>query len=98
MMYTWRQLQAAKPRLGGDWQRKTAIREPVEMCERRFGYLPARFRYRGSVQLVQRIVHVWEDPGSGKRSARRYFKILCADATTRTLFQDLRSGTWHVAP
>lgn len=97
MMRTWRQVGPATPpaqawlsalRRGGE----RGV-EPVELCEQRFGFLPARFRHRGELRQVRRLERSWDEAG---RSPRRYFAVRCADGTGWTLFQDLRAGTWHL--
>ncbi|NNJ13564.1 hypothetical protein EKD04_024880 [Chloroflexales bacterium ZM16-3] len=67
--------------------------EPIAVCGQRYGYAPWRFRHRGDLHRVYRIEAVHD---KGGRSPRRYFMVLCADGTSRTLFQDLRAGTWHL--
>ncbi len=97
MIRTWRQAGPAFPS-GLAWM--SALRrggergvEPVELCEQRFGFLPARFRHRGELRQVRRLERSWDKTGP---APRRYFAVRCADGTGWTLFQDLRAGTWHL--
>ncbi|MBX0331396.1 hypothetical protein K2Z83_27470 [Oscillochloris sp. ZM17-4] len=67
--------------------------EPIDVCGQRYGYAPWRFRYRGDLYRVYRVESVRDEGGL---LPRRYFMVRCADGTGRTLFQDLRAGTWHL--
>lgn len=95
MMRTWRQFApVALP--GRSWLSalgRARSEEPVELCEQRFGFIPARFRHRGELRHVRRVERSWDKAG---RAPRRYFAVCCADGSTRTLFQDLLAGTWHM--
>lgn len=70
--------------------------EPIELCRRRFGYQPARFRWRGVVYRVARIERVWEETARRGRAARRYFIVQCGPGERFTLFQDLAIGAWRL--
>lgn len=68
--------------------------EPVELVERRFNFLPQRFRWRGDLLQVRRVVAIRDRAAPG--APRRYFEVVCQDGATYVLFQDLRIGTWHM--
>lgn len=79
------------------WRREHPI-EPVELCARRFGYQPARFRWRGMLYRVACIERVWEETARRDHAARRYFAVRCGNNQEYMLFQDLQIGTWHLVP
>jgi hypothetical protein len=70
--------------------------QPIELCLRHFGYLPARFRHQGELFHVRRVERSWDARAGGGAAPRRYFHVRCADDRCYTLFQDLRAGTWHL--
>lgn len=70
--------------------------EPIDMCAQRYGYQPQRFRWHGALLRVSRLERVWERIGNGARNPRRYFRVLCQNDCSYTLYQDLRLGTWYV--
>jgi hypothetical protein len=98
MMFTWRRssLAPATPFQGLLAANRRA--EPVAIEEQRFGYGPWRFRHRGNLYRVCRVEGVRVEVAGWGRAARRYFTVRCADGANRTLFQDLRAGTWHIEP
>ncbi|NWF81714.1 MAG: hypothetical protein HXY37_16980 [Chloroflexi bacterium] len=93
MMITWRTAPLLRPQFARQGHRPA---DPVELTERRYGFLPARFRARGALHRIARIERIWEVAGRGGHADRRYFAVTCADRRCCTLFQDLRAGTWHV--
>lgn len=71
--------------------------EAVEMVERRYQYFPRVFRWRGQrceVESVQRCWTVNRRAWRG-RIQRHFFQVRCAQGDFE-LYQDVRSGAWHL--
>lgn len=69
--------------------------EPIELLERRYNYLPRRFRWRGSMRYIGEVVSVWDE--ANQQRPRRYFQVACR-GEEYLLFQDLRLGMWYLQP
>ena len=71
--------------------------ESVEMMERRFGFFPRVFCWHGRCYRVQSVDRSWEISRWRwrRRMERRYFQVECAGGTFE-LYQDLKTGTWHL--
>ena len=71
--------------------------ESVEMIERRYQYLPHLFRWHGRFYDVVAVERSWTvvRRRGRHRLERRYFQVQCGDGTFE-LYQDLRTGTWHL--
>jgi hypothetical protein len=71
--------------------------EAVEMIDLRYRFLPRLFRWRGQVHNVEWVERNWTQSQrrAKQRAERRFFRVRCA-STALELYQDLRSGTWHV--
>lgn len=71
--------------------------EPVEMIERRFQFLPRLFRWQGRRYRVEAVLKCWTVARwrGARRIERRFFQVQCAEGSLE-LFQDLRTGTWHL--
>lgn len=69
--------------------------EAIEMVQRRFGYFPRVFCWRGHCYKVESVDRCWETRQRGDRPARRFF---CVQTTTGVfeLYRDLQAGTWHL--
>jgi hypothetical protein len=71
--------------------------EPIRVTEKRFGYLPNVFQWRGK---VYRVIST-EDcrtvlkRGPFSRKERLYFRVRCSEGIFE-LFQDVLNNTWHV--
>jgi len=78
----------------GTWQ---LFDEPVELIEQRFRYFPRLFRWRGQRYEVESIDRCWvvARPGWRRRVERRFFRVQCGSGTY-DLYQDLRTGIWHL--
>lgn len=101
-MLTWRQTTVFMAPTTWRWlgalaRSRSPQSQPIELCLRHFGYLPARFRHQGELFHVRRVERSWDAPAKGWEAARRYFSVRCADDQRYTLFQDLRAGTWYLA-
>jgi hypothetical protein len=69
--------------------------EAIGMVQRRFGYFPSLFLWRGRAFEVDSIHRCWEVGRRGRRPARRYFRVEAGGATF-DLYRNLEAGTWHL--
>lgn len=71
--------------------------ESVEIVEQRFQYFPRRFRWRGRHYVVDAVERCWTVSRLRwrRRVERRYFQVQCIEGRFE-LFQDLRTGAWHL--
>jgi hypothetical protein len=67
-------------------------REAVEIQEKRFGYFPKAFRWRGKRYDVQAIERCWT---AAKRSPHLCFRVRCNEGIF-DLYQNVRDNTWHL--
>jgi hypothetical protein len=65
----------------------------VQVQEKRFGYFPKAFRWRGKRYDVQAIERTW---ARSRSAPRLYFRVRCRDGIFE-LCQDLRADTWHLS-
>ncbi len=72
---------------------RRGTREAVEIQEKRFGYFPKRFRWRGKVYDVEQVERCWT---TMKRNPSLCFRVRCCDGVFE-LFQDVHANTWEVA-
>ncbi len=72
---------------------RRGTREACEVQEKRFGYFPKRFRWRGQVHEVEAVEHCWTKM---RGNPQLCFRVRCRDASFE-LFQDVRANTWEVA-
>ncbi len=72
---------------------RRGVREAVEIQEKRFGYFPKRFRWRGKVYDVEQVVHCWTVM---KEHPHLCFRVRCQDREFE-LFQNIHANTWEVA-
>lgn len=71
---------------------KPRAQEPVEVQEKRFGYFPKTFRWRGQYYTVQAIERCW----NARRSVPHLcFRVRCQDGTFE-LYQNIRDNTWRL--
>ncbi len=73
---------------------RRGTREAVEIQEKRFGYFPKRFRWRGHSYEVGRVERCWT---LMRGHPRLCFRVSCREGSFE-LFQDVRANTWEVAP
>ncbi len=73
--------------------RKRGVREAAEVLEKRFGYFPQVFRWRGRTYEVDAVERCWT---SVKRGPRLCFRVRCRE-TRYELTQDVRLNKWEVA-
>lgn len=71
--------------------------EAIDVMQHRWRYFPAVFRWRGRRYQVDAVERSWLVPAQGWRRPhdRRFFQARCAEGTFE-LYQDLKTGTWHL--
>jgi hypothetical protein len=71
--------------------------EAIEMQQRRFGYFPKVFRWRGHYHVVQSVERCWTATRRPwmRAAARHYFLVICAEGAFE-LYQDTGTNTWHL--
>lgn len=71
--------------------------DSIQMIDMRFQFLPDFFRWRGRCYHVESIDRCWTVSRRRwrHRTERRYFQVQSSGGTFE-LFQDLKSGTWHL--
>ncbi len=72
---------------------RRGIREAVEIQEKRFGYFPKRFRWRGKVYDVEQVEQCWTKMKPGPSLC---FRVRCRENSFE-LFQDVHANTWEVS-
>jgi len=75
-------------------QRKTAISQPVEVREKRFGYFPKTFRWRGKFYSVDAVERCWN---ATYRAPYLCFRVRCREGVF-DLYQNVRDNTWRLVP
>ncbi len=71
--------------------RRSPHREAVEVKEKRFGYFPQVFRWRGKQYNVQQVEQCW----TSIRRPHLCFRVRC-DEGRFDLYQNVRDNTWHL--
>lgn len=93
-----------EPRWAGLW-RGRARDEVIEMVERRHGYFPQVFAWRGRRHDVDAVDGCWlvSRPGLHGRVERHVFRLRARPhsaapetGTTLEIYQDVRSKIWYV--
>ena len=71
--------------------------EPIEMRERRHGYFPKTFVWRGHKYHVHAVERCWtvSRRRRGGRVEQHRFRVRCREGTFE-LYQDVRHNTWHI--
>jgi len=71
--------------------------ESIEMRERRHGYFPKSFVWRGHRYDVYAVERCWtvSRRGRGGRVERHCFRVRCPEGTFE-VYQDVRHNTWHL--
>lgn len=70
--------------------------EPIEVRERRYGYFPRAFSWRGHSYLVDHVERCWTIPGRHEANdARLCFQVRCPEGRF-IVYQDLAANTWHI--
>ncbi len=71
---------------------RRGARQAVEIQEKRFGYFPKRFRWRGKSYSVEAVERCWT---AGMMNPHFVFRVRCREGWF-DLFQDVRANTWEV--
>ena len=67
--------------------------DAVEIQEKRFGYFPQRFRWRGKSREVQAVERCWTKTG---RRAQLCFRVRSADGVF-DLTQNIKTNIWTLS-
>jgi hypothetical protein len=67
--------------------------DAVEIQERRFGYFPQRFRWRGKTHEVQAVERCWTKAG---QRAQLCFRVRCGEGCF-DLTQHVKTNIWTLA-
>ncbi len=88
--------EARRPRSGREIRRRRGA-EPVLMRQKRHGYFPHVFIWRGREYRVEAVERCWtlSRRGRGGRIEGHCFRVRCREGTF-DLFQDAQAGTWHM--
>ena len=65
------------------------------MRERRHGYFPKAFVWRGHRYDVHAVERCWTIARRGGRVDRHCFRVRCREGTFE-VYQDARHNTWHL--
>lgn len=71
--------------------------EPIQMRERRHGYFPKLFVWRGKRYQVNAVERCWtvSRRKKGNKVERHCFRVRCPEGTFE-VYQDVRYNTWHL--
>lgn len=71
--------------------------ESIDMRERRHGYFPKLFVWRGHRYCVNAVERCWtvSRRGGGNKVERHCFRVRCPEGTFE-VYQDVRYNTWHM--
>ena len=86
--------RVARRKRGSKKRRRTGS-ESIEMRERRHGYFPKVFVWRGHRYNVHAVERCWTIARQGGRVDRHCFRVRCREGTFE-LYQNVRHNTWHM--
>jgi hypothetical protein len=71
--------------------------ESIDMRERRHGYFPKLFVWRGHSYQVKAVERCWtiSRRGGGNKIERHCFRVRCPEGTFE-VYQNVRYNTWHM--
>jgi hypothetical protein len=69
--------------------------EPIEIKERRHGYIPQAFLWHGHCYRIHAVERCWTVPKRLPDIGRLCFLVRCAEGTFE-VYQKLDTNTWHV--
>lgn len=72
---------------------RSANNDPVQVLEKRFGYFPHRFQWRGAQHQVQAVERTWTKMG---RVAQLCFRVRCSQGTF-DLTQNAKTNIWSLS-
>jgi hypothetical protein len=89
--------QGSRTRRGSKKKRRQRGAEPIEMRQRRHGYFPKVFMWRGRKYSVNAVERCWtvSRRGRGGQVERHCFRVRCPEGTFE-VYQDIRHNTWHM--
>ena len=77
--------------------------DPIQMRERRHGYFPKAFVWRGHRYDVYAVERCWTVSRRGGQVERHCFRVRCSFGPaqdrregTFEVYQDVRHNTWHI--
>ncbi len=81
----------------GKERRRRRGAEPIEMRERKHGYFPKAFVWRGHRYEVYAVERCWtvSRRGRGGKVERHYFRVRCREGTFE-VYQNVQHNTWHL--
>lgn len=71
---------------------RTARHDAVEILEKRFGYFPQQFQWRGRAHRVQAVERTWTKMG---RAAQLCFRVRCQEGIFE-LTQNTKTNIWSL--
>lgn len=75
-------------------QQRARASQAVEVQEKRFGYFPHVFRWRGTRYQVDAVERCWN---ATRDAPHLCFRVRCNQAVFE-LYQNLRDNTWRLVP
>lgn len=72
---------------------RSATGDAVEILEKRFGYFPQRFQWRGHAHQVQAVERTWTKMG---RVAQLCFRVRCSEGVF-DLAQNAKTNIWSLS-
>ena len=95
-------IRGSRDRRNGKKRRRGGM-EPIEMRERRHGYFPKAFVWRGQRYDVYADERCWTISRRGGRVEQHCFRVRCGSGLaqdrregTYEVYQDVQHNTWHV--
>jgi len=89
-------LRGSRVKRGAKKQRRRGA-EPIDVRERKHGYFPQTFIWRGHRYDIYAVERCWtvSRRGRGGRVEQHRFRVRCREGTFE-LYQDVRHNTWHM--
>lgn len=69
------------------------MNEPIQVIERRFGLMPAKFNRNGQVIQVDAVEECWTEMGYLRRNVFYHFRVRCGQDRYH-LSENTASGAW----
>ncbi|MCP4538039.1 MAG: hypothetical protein GY832_12925 [Chloroflexi bacterium] len=81
----------------GAKKRRRRGAESIDMRERKHGYFPKTFVWRGHKYRVRAVERCWtiSRRGRGGRVEQHRFRVCCREGTFE-VYQNVRHNTWHM--
>ena len=89
-------MRGSRSKRGGKKRRRRGA-ESIDMRERKHGYFPKTFVWRGHKYRVHAVERCWtvSRRGRGGRVEQHRFRVRCREGTFE-VYQDVRHNTWHM--